>query len=430
MLSLLDKNIPLDNPDFSEEQAIKEAARCLNCKKPFCKSGCPIENNIPEFIQEIKNNNFEKAYKFIEEKSNLPAICGKICPHEKQCEGSCILNKKSNPIKIGALENFVANYAFENIIPNENFKENSLGNIAIIGSGPAGLSCAYILAKDGFNVTVYEAEKEFGGILAYGIPEFRLTKYSVKREIERLKNLGVNFINNTALGKNITIENLKENFQAIFIATGANMPKSINILGENLKGVISATEFLKQIPRLKNNEINIKDIEISENDTVLIIGGGNVAMDAARTAKRITKNTTVVYRRTQAEMPASNAEYEEAVKDEVGFMWRCSPLEFVGENGILTGLKVKNLDTEEEFIIKATKVLNAIGSKAIVECAEIKLNDWGCIEVSENPYGQTNIDGVFAAGDVVTGAETVVLAMREARKTAYAIKNYILNNNF
>ncbi|MDE6182468.1 MAG: NAD(P)-dependent oxidoreductase, partial [Eubacteriales bacterium] len=393
----------------------------------FCKSGCPIENNIPEFIQEIKSNNFEKAYKIIEEKSNLSAICGKICPHEKQCEGSCILNRKGNPIKIGALENFISNYAFENTIFNEKIEEKNLGNVAIIGSGPAGLSCAYILAKEGFNVTVYEMEKEFGGILAYGIPEFRLKKSSVKREIERLKNLGINFINNTHLGKNITIENLKENFDAIFIGTGANMPKAININGENLKGVISATEFLKQIPKLKNNEIKREDIEISENDTVLIIGGGNVAMDTARTVKRITENTTVVYRRTQAEMPASNAEYEETVKDNVDFMWRCSPLEFIGENGILTGLKVKNLDTEEEFIIKATKVLNAIGSKPIIECEEIELNDWGCINISENPFGQTNIEGVFSAGDVVTGPETVVLAMREARKTAYAIKDYILN---
>lgn len=427
MLNLFNEKMNLDIPDFTIKEALNEANRCLNCKKPFCETGCPIQNNIPQFINEVKNNNFEKAFEIISKKSNLPAICGKICPHEKQCEGNCILNKKGNPIKVGCLENFVANYAFENIIPNEKTNKKYDKNIAIVGSGPAGLSCAYILLKEGFNVTIYEMEQQFGGILSYGIPNFRLEKSSVEREIKRLKNLGANFINNTYLGKDVSLNELKQNFDAIFISTGANMPKSINIPNESLKGVFHANQFLRQVQRLKNNEIKKEELEIYEDDIVLVIGGGNVAMDTARTVKKICKNTTVVYRRTQAEMPASNSEYNEAVKDNIPFMWRCSPIEFIGENGILIGLKVKNLDTEEEFIIKATKVLNAIGSKPIIECPEIELDSWNCIKISDTPFGQTNIEGVFSAGDVVTGPETVVVAMRDARKTAFAIKEYILN---
>ena len=427
-MNSLFNNVKIDFEDFTKDEALKEAKRCLNCKKPFCKIGCPIENNIPEFIMEIKNENFEKAYEYIEEKSNMPAICGKICPHEKQCEGSCILNKKGNPIKIGALENFVSNYIFEKIDFSNFNKKEKLGNVAIIGSGPAGLSCAYILLKENFSVTIFEMEQYFGGILFYGIPEFRLKIESVKKEIEKLEKMGAKFVNNTCLGKDIFLNDLKKEFDAIFISTGANMPKPINILGENLKGVYNANEFLKNVARIKNNEKNISEIEIFEEDEVLVIGGGNVAMDSARTSKKIAKNTKVVYRRTQAEMPASNEEYLQAVNDNIEFMWRCSPLEFIGENGILTGLKVKNLDTEEEFIIKATKILNAIGSKPELNCDEIQKDDWGYIKILEEPFGQTNIDGVFSAGDVVHGAETVVLAMKEARKTAYSIKEYILKN--
>ncbi len=405
---------------MNKEQVLEEAKRCLNCKKPLCVTGCPIENNIPQFINAFVNDDLKSAYEILTEKTNLPAICGKICDHSKQCEGHCILGKKKTPVKIGNIENFIANYAYENNFIDNTTKDKILGNIAIIGSGPSGLSCAYILAKEGFNVDIYEMEEKAGGILTYGIPTFRLLPENVDREIEKLKNLGINFILNSKLGKDFTLETLKDKgYNAIYISTGANMPKSINVKGEELEGIIHANHFLTEYA--KNN------ILINPDDIVLVIGGGNVAMDASRTAKLIANNTTVVYRRTQKEMPASLEEYEEAVKDDVPFMWRCSPLEFIGQDNKLTGLKVKNLDTEEDFIIPCTVVLTAIGSKPIINDDKIQLDDWGCIKISDAPFGMTNIQGVFAGGDVVNGPDTVVTAMREGRKTAYSIKDYILS---
>ena len=265
-------------------------------------------------------------------------------------------------------------------------------------------------------------EQKAGGILSYGIPKFRLSPITVNREIEKLKNLGVNFILNSKLGKDFTLETLKnKGYNAIYISTGANIPKSINVKGDELNGVIHANHFLTEYAK--------DNILINKQDVVLVIGGGNVAMDACRTSKLIADNTTVVYRRTQQEMPASCEEYEQAIKDGVPFMWRCSPLEFIGENNNLTGLKVKNLDTEKEFIIPCTVVLTAIGSKPIINDNLIDIDDWGCIKVSNTPFGMTNIDGVFAGGDVVNGPDTVVVAMREGRKTAYSIKDYILTKN-
>lgn len=410
----------IDVLDLTKEEALQEAKRCLNCKKPLCVNGCPIQNNIPQFIKAVVDYDIKLAYNILSEKTNLPSICGKVCPHEKQCEGSCILSKKKTPVKIGKIENFIANYAYENNLIDTNKNNSNLGNVAIIGSGPSGLSCAYILAKEGFNVDIYEMEEKAGGILSYGIPSFRLSPNTVNREIEKLKKLGIKFILNSKLGKDFTLKTLKnKGYDAMYISTGANMPKSINVKGEEFEGVIHANHFLTEYA--KNN------ILINKTDTVLVIGGGNVAIDACRTAKIITDNTIVVYRRTQKEMPASYEEYEQAVKDNVSFMWRCSPLEFIGKNNKLTGLKVKNLDTEEEFIIPCSIVLTAIGSKPIIEDSLIALDDWGCIKISDTPFGMTNIDGIFAGGDVVNGPDTVVVAMREGRKTAYSIKDYILS---
>nr|WP_317356673.1 NAD(P)-dependent oxidoreductase [uncultured Tyzzerella sp.] len=410
----------IDVLDLNKEQAIEEAKRCLNCKKPLCVSGCPIENNIPQFINALVKDDLTLAYTILSEKTNLPAICGKICNHSKQCEGHCVLGKKKTPVKIGKIENFIANYAYENNLIDSSKQNNNLGNIAIVGSGPSGLSCAYILSKEGFNVDIYEMEEKAGGILSYGIPTFRLNQQAVNREIEKLKNLDVNFILNNKLGKDFTIEDLKnKGYNAIYISIGANMPKSINIKGEQLEGVIHANHFLTEYA--KNN------ILIKPKDVVLVIGGGNVAMDACRTAKLISEDTNVVYRRTREEMPASLEEYEEAVKDNIPFMWRCSPLEFIGEDNKLKGLKVKNLETDEEFVIPCTVVLTAIGSKPIINDDKIELDDWGCIKISKDPFGMTNIEGVFAGGDVVNGADTVVTAMRDGRNVAYSIKNYILS---
>lgn len=415
------KNIQLDTPNLTKEEAILEAKRCLNCKKPLCTTGCPIQNDIPQFIKAFLDEDLTLAYDILSKKTNLPAVCGKICNHQNQCQGSCVLNRKNAPVQIGKIENFIANYAYENNLINFEKTDNMQGKIAIIGSGPSGLSSAHILAKAGLNVDVYEMEKNIGGLLSYGIPKFRLDDETVRREIEKLEKLGVNFITNKRLGKDFSISSLKnEGYDAIILSTGANMEKTLNINGENLEGVIHANKFLLDFAK--------DNIHISSDDVVLVIGGGNVAMDASRTAKLLTKNVTVVYRRTAEEMPASLEEYQEAVKDDVAFMFRYSPLEFIGENNKLTGLKVKNLETDEEIILPCTKVLTAIGAKPIVEDDSISLNDWGLVAIKDEPFGMTNIDGVFSAGDVVTGPNTVVHSMREARKTANSIIEYLKAN--
>lgn len=419
----------LDIPDFTKEEALEAGKKCLNCKRPFCKEGCPINNNIPDFIQALLKDDMQLAYDLLSEKTNLPAVCGKICPHEKQCQGSCVMNRRNMPIQIGQIENYIANYAHENNLVRSDLDkiktQEKLGKIGIVGSGPAGLSCAYVLIKEGFEVDLYEEDKVAGGVLAYGIPHYRLSESVIKREVSLLEDMGVNFILDTKIGDSVTLDDLKTKYDAICITTGANNKKAVNVPGEELEGVIHANKFLKDYAKYLNNEISKEDIGVSEDDTIIVIGGGNVAMDASRTAKRISNKTQVVYRRTVEEMPASKAEYHEAVKDEVPFKWRHSPLEFIGENGQVTGVRCMNLDEEVEVIEPCTKVLTAIGASPSICSSDLELNKWGYIQTSEDVIGLTNIEGVFSCGDVVDGG-TVVLAMREGRKVAQSIKEYVI----
>ena len=418
-----------DATPLTMEEAIVEAKRCLNCKKPGCITGCPISNDIPDFIHQLSRGNFGEARTILAGKTNLPAVCGRVCPHEKQCEGHCVLNRAGKPIRIGKLEQFIADFDADMNLIREKIPPKTRGNVAVIGSGPAGLTVAGDLAMMGFNVTVYEAEDEPGGVLLYGIPEFRLPKEVVRRETKRISELGVSFICNSIVGRDITIDQMFESgFDAVFIGTGTAISKELNIPGKELTGVIQSHYFLRMVALYNSKSLERKEVPVDEGDTVLVIGAGNVAMDAARTALRMgAKSVTVVYRRGQENMSAEKAEYESAVADNVKFMWETSPVEYVGRDGRLEGLKVMNNDNE--FIIPADKVLVAIGSKPakriISTTKGIEVNDNGYLITKEKPYGMTTLNGVFAGGDVVHQPATVVLAMKEAKKVVAGIASYV-----
>ncbi|MBQ9605155.1 MAG: NAD(P)-dependent oxidoreductase, partial [Firmicutes bacterium] len=404
--------------------------RCLHCKKPMCQTGCPIENDIPDFIHALSNGNLGEARQILAEKTNLPAVCGRVCPHETQCQGHCVLNKKGDPIKIGKLEQFIADFDAEMNLTRENIPPKTRGNVAVIGSGPAGLTVAGDLAHMGFNVTVYEAESEPGGVLLYGIPEFRLPKDVVRRETKRIAELGVSFINNVLVGDEITLDQMFERgFDAIFIGTGTALSKELNIPGKELTGVIQSHYFLRMVALYRSEELSRDEVPVAEGDNVLIIGAGNVAMDAARQSVRVgAKKVTVVYRSTFETISAAQIEYEGAVEDGVKFMWNSTPIEYVGdENGKLVGLKVDHEGSE--LIVPADKVLVAIGAKParriISTTKGIEVNENGYLITSEKPYGMTTLKGVFAGGDVVHQPATVVLAMKEAKKVVAGIAAYV-----
>ncbi len=422
-----------ENIPFTMLEAINEAKRCLRCKVPMCKKGCPIENDIPDFIHALSKGNFGEARSILAAKTNLPAVCGRVCPHEKQCEGNCVLGKKSKKaegIKIGKLEQFVADFDYDMNLIREHIPPKTRGNVAVIGSGPAGLTVAGDLAHMGFNVTVYEAENEPGGILLYGIPEFRLPKDVVRRETKRIAELGVSYITNTIVGQDITIYQMFEKgFDAIFIGTGTALSKELNIPNKDLRGVIQSHYFLRMVALYNDQKLNKKEIPVSEGESVLVIGAGNVAMDASRTALRVgAKNVTVISRSGQEDMPASKFEYDGAVTDGVKFMWNTTPIEYIGnEKGRLAGLKVEV--NGNELIIPCQKVLIAIGSKPakriISTTPEIEVNDAGYVITKERPYGMTTLKGVFAGGDVVHHPATVVLAMKAAKKVVEGISSYV-----
>lgn len=411
------------------QEAIKEAKRCLNCKNPSCKQGCPISNDIPEFIHALSKGNLGDARAILAEKTNLPAVCGRVCPHELQCQGNCILNKKNEPIQIGALEQFIADFDYDMNLTREKIPPKTRGNVAVIGSGPAGLTVAGDLALMGFNVTVYEAESEPGGVLLYGIPEFRLPKEVVRRETKRISELGVSFITNCVIGPDLTLDQLFERgFDAIFIGTGTAVSKELEIPGKDLNGVIQSHYFLRMVTLFNDEKLKREEIPIQEGDTVLVIGAGNVAMDAARTAVRMgAKSTAVISRSGQDKMSAGKVEYEDTVKDGVKFHWNTTPVEYVGKNKTLEGLKV-TVDGSE-LIIPCNKVLIAIGSKPakriISTTKGIEVNDNGYVITKERPYGMTTLKGVFAGGDVVHRPATVVLAMKEAKKVVEGISAYV-----
>ena len=433
---------------YNKEEAMEEAARCIGCKNAACVKGCPVSIDIPKFIGEVKEGNIEAAYKTISESSSLPAVCGRVCPQESQCEGKCIRGLKGDPISIGKLERFVADWAFENDVHPEPPKEKNGKKVAVIGSGPAGVTCAGDLAKMGYDVTVFEALHELGGVLVYGIPEFRLPKERVvRKEIENVKRLGVKFETNVVVGKSVTIDSLLEDegFEAVFIGSGAGLPKFMGIPGENANGVFSANEYLTRSNLMKAFKEDSKT-PIMRGKKVAVVGGGNVAMDAARTALRLGAEVHIVYRRSEAELPARVEEVHHAKEEGIIFDLLTNPVEILAdENGWVSGIKCIKMELGEpdasgrrrpvevagsEFVIDVDAVIMSLGTSPnplISSTTEgLEVNKWKCI-IAEEENGQTTKEGVYAGGDAVTGAATVILAMGAGRAGAKGIHEYLSN---
>jgi len=431
---------------FSDEQAEEEAKRCLQCKKPFCVKGCPVEIDIPGFIKLIKEGRRKEALEKIKEKNALPAICGRVCPQEDQCEAVCVLNKKKIPINIGALERYAADFGEVTKSPSHQVtnEEKLLAKVAVVGSGPAGLTCAADLAKLGYQVTIFESLHIPGGVLTYGIPEFRLPKKIVQNEVEYIKNLGVNIKTDFLIGRTYTIEELfKEGFKAIFIAVGAGLPQFLGIPGENLNRVYSANEFLTRINLMKAYKFPEYSTPINIGKKVVVIGGGNVALDCARVALRLGREVTLVYRRTEKEMPGRIEEIENAKAEGVVFKILTQPVKIIGgEKGFVKGLECIKMELGEpdesgrrrpipikdsNFILDVDTVIVAIGQNPNPLLAKvtagIKTNQDGTIVVEKN--FMTSMPGVFAGGDIITGADTVISAMGAGKKAAVAIDKYI-----
>lgn len=436
-----DRVLTFDELDegFSIKEAIVEAKRCLNCPKPLCRTGCPIENEIPNFIQELAKGNFGEASSVIAQRSNLPAICGRVCPREKQCEASCVLNKKGQGIKIGKLERFIADFDAEMNVSPLIKKSGIKGRVAVIGSGPAGLTVAGDLAKLEYEVTVFDDQSEPGGVLMYGIPEFRLNKEVVRREIRRIERLGVVFRTNLLVGQDITVDEMfLEGVDAVFIGTGTALPKRLEIPGKDLSGVIQAIYFLRMAMLASTGEVDPVEVPIQVGDHVIVVGAGNVAMDAARTALRVgAAQVTVVYRGTEQGMTALKSEYEEAKHEGVQFKWHRGPIRYVGTNR-LEGLECELMEhtpegslrgTGQKELLPANKVIIAIGqrpaARIISTTSGIEVNAQGYVITKVRPYGMTTRRGIFAGGDVVHEPATVVLAMKEAKKVAEGIAQYI-----
>lgn len=430
---------------YDEKEAMLEATRCLHCKNPRCMAACPVSVNIPSFIAAVADGDFKAAADIIARDSSLPAVCGRVCPQETQCEGSCILGVKGEPVSIGKLERFVADWCRENGAKTFDKAPSAGQKVAVVGSGPSGLACAYDLAKAGYEVTIFEALHKAGGVLEYGIPEFRLPKEKVvAAEIADVKALGVKIETNVVVGRTVTVDSLmnKEGFSAVFIGSGAGLPKFMNIPGENLNGVFSANEFLT-----RNNLMNAYREDyltpVMHGRKVAVVGGGNVAMDAARTALRLGGDVTIIYRRTEAELPARREEVHHAKEEGVKFAMLSNPVEVLGdENGWVCGLRCIRMELGEpddsgrrspvpvpgsEFDVEADSVIMALGTSPnpLISSTTTGLETTrrGCIVANED--GVTSREGVFAGGDAVTGAATVILAMGAGRKAAAAIDRYL-----
>lgn len=422
-------NFAETNISYTTKEAIDEAKRCLNCKNPLCVQGCPIEHDIPGFIHQLSMGNIGAAMQIINEKSNLPAICGRVCPHEKQCEGHCILNKKDNPVRVGKLERFIADFDSDMSLIKERLKPKTRGKVAIVGSGPAGLTVAGDLARGGFNVVVFEGQKEPGGVLMYGIPEYRLPKDIVRREIKKIEALGVTFMNDFLIGEKMTVDEMLEHeFDAVFIGSGTSVPKTLDIPGINLYKVLQTSYFLRMVNLYNNGDISRNAVPLIDGEDVAIIGAGNVAMDAARTALRMGANSVkIIYRGTEETLPALKTEYHEAVEEGVEFLWQSKTIECIGENNTLNAIRVET--PEGEKLMPMNRVLIAIGSKPanriVSTSLGIEVNESGYVITKEHPYGMTTRRGVFAGGDVVHTPQTVVLAMREAKQVAKGIAQYV-----
>ena len=432
---------------YNKEEAMAEASRCLNCKNAQCMKGCPVSINIPAFVEQVKNGDFTKAYEIISESSALPAVCGRVCPQESQCEGKCIRGFKGDPVSIGKLERFVADTARENGIKPKTSAEKNGKKVAVIGSGPAGLTCAGDLAKLGYKVTVFEAFHTPGGVLVYGIPEFRLPKDIVAAEVNKLKELGVEVMTNMVIGKVLSVEELlnEEGYDAVFIGTGAGLPSFMKIEGESLNGVYSANEFLTRINLMKAYKFPEYDTPVYVGKNVVVVGGGNVAMDAARSAKRLgAENVYIVYRRSEEEMPARLEEVHHAKEEGIEFKLLNNPVKINGdENGWVDSVTCIKMELGEpdksgrrrpvpvegsEFDLDADVVVVAIGQtpNPLIKntTPDLETNRYGCI-VAKEETGETSKTGVYAGGDVVTGAATVILAMGAGKTAAASIDEYL-----
>lgn len=439
---------------YSEEAAVLEAQRCLDCKNMPCVTGCPVNIQIPRFIDRIKNGDFEEAYKIISESSSLPAVCGRVCPQETQCECKCVRGVKGEPVAIGRLERFVADWHNANSDIALEKPDSNGKRVAVVGSGPSGLACAGELAKRGYEVTVFEALHLAGGVLVYGIPEFRLPKSIVSREVKNLKMLGVKIETNVVIGKTLTVDELfEQGFKAVFIGSGAGLPNFMGIPGEGLKGVYSANEFLTRSNLMKSYE-DKSQTPIMKGGRVAVVGGGNVAMDAARTALRLGANKVyIVYRRSLEELPARKEEVEHAMEEGIEFLLLNNPVEILGynnsddkfdpKNGFVSGMKCIKMELGEpdergrrrplpikdsEYVLDVDTVIMSIGTspnpliKSTTEGLEV--NRHGGIIVEENT-GLTSREGVYAGGDAVTGAATVISAMGAGKSAANAIDEYL-----
>ncbi|MCR5477130.1 MAG: NADPH-dependent glutamate synthase [Lachnospiraceae bacterium] len=431
---------------YDLEEAREEAGRCLGCKNAQCVKGCPVAIDIPAFVGQVKEGNIEEAYRIISQSSSLPAVCGRVCPQESQCEGKCIRGIKGDPISIGKLERFVADAAAEKGIKPTSDAPKKGKKVAVIGSGPSGLTCAGDLAKMGYDVTIFEALHEAGGVLVYGIPEFRLPKEAVvAREIENVKSLGVKIETNVVIGKSTTIDQLlkEEGFDAVFIGSGAGLPKFMGIPGENANGVFSANEYLTRSNLMKSFREG-SATPIMESKKVAVVGGGNVAMDAARTALRLGAEVHIVYRRSEEELPARVEEVHHAKEEGIIFDLLTNPVEILtDEKGWVTGIKCVRMELGEpdesgrrrpvvkegsEFVTEVDTVIMALGTSPnplISSTTEgLEVNKWQCI-VADEEKGATSREGVFAGGDAVTGAATVILAMGAGKAAAKGIDEYL-----
>ena len=433
---------------YTADEAQCEASRCINCKNAQCMKGCPVAINIPGFVEQVKNGNFEAAYQIISESSALPAICGRVCPQESQCEGKCIRGIKGDPISIGKLERFVADWARENGIKPVGAKELNGKKVAVIGSGPAGLTCAGDLAKLGYDVTIFEALHEAGGVLVYGIPEFRLPKDAVvKKEIENVKSLGVKIETNVVIGKSTTVDELlkDEGFDAVFIGSGAGLPKFMGIPGEQANGVFSANEYLTRSNLMKAFKED-SDTPIMHAKKVAVVGGGNVAMDAARTALRLGAEVHTVYRRSEEELPARKEEVHHAKEEGIIFDLLTNPTEIIAdENGWVSGIKCIRMELGEpdasgrrrpveipgsEFVMDVDCVIMSLGTSPnpliSSTTSGLDINNRKCI-IADEEHGKTTKEAVYAGGDAVTGAATVILAMGAGKAAAKGIHEYLSN---